>query len=119
MANTNTITRAQVLTAVVNGDFETIATPAAIEVAAKMLASITRKSDTPKQPSKASIENKNLAQKVYAEMQPDKDYTTADVMNLVRGIMSTQKCAVVMAVLIDAGLVEKHKTKKAICYRLI
>ena len=119
MAIKNTITRAEVLTAVVNGDFDTLAREDAREVAAKMLASITRKSDAPKQPSKASIENKNLAQRVYAEMQPDKDYTTADIMGMVRGILTTQKCAVVMAVLIDAGLVEKSKIKKAICYRLV
>ena len=117
MANT-TITRAQVLSAVVEGDFETLAREDAREVARKMLVSITRKSDAPKQPSKASVENKDLAQRVYAEMQPDNDYTTADIMGLVHGIMTTQKCAVVMAVLIDAGLVEKFKTKKAIAYRL-
>lgn len=118
MANI-TITRAQVLSAVVEGDFETLAREDAREVARKMLVSITRKSDAPKQPSKASVENKALAQRVYAEMQPDKDYTTADIMGLVRGIMTTQKCAVVMAVLIDAGLVNKFKTKKAITYRLV
>lgn len=92
--------------------------PEHVEVLTNLLASITRKSDEPKEPSKASVENAQLAKAVFAEMQPNRAYSTSEIMSLVRGIMSTQKCAQVMAVLVKAGAVTKGKDKKRVVYTL-
>ena len=107
MATKNTITRAEVLTAVVKGDFDTLMRADAREVAGKMLASITRKSDTPKKPSKAAQENERLAHEVAMAMPENEVVLTSWIMEHVSGIMTPQKCVKVMQVLIDKGRVEK------------
>ena len=107
MATKNTITRAEVLTAVVNGDFDTLMRADAREVAGKMLASITRKSDAPKKPSKAAEENTRLAHEVLMAMPEGETVLTSWIMNHVQGIMTPQKCTKVMQVLIEKGRVEK------------
>ena len=107
MATKNTITRAEVLTAVVNGDFDTLMRADAREVASKMLASITRKSDAPKKPSKAAEENARLAHEVLMVIPEGETVLTSWIMHHVQGIMTPQKCTKVMQVLIEKGRVEK------------
>lgn len=105
MAEKLNITRAELLTAIVEGDFETLKTADAIECAKRMHASITRKSDAPKQPSKAAKENAELAARVLAYMPAGEAVLTSEIMENVHGIMTPQKCTKVMGVLIAAGKV--------------
>ena len=107
MATKNTITRAQVLAAVVEGDFETLMREDARDVAAKMLASITKKSTAPNKPSKAAQENERLAHEVAKVMPENEVVLTSWIMEHVNGIMTPQKCVKVMQVLIEKGRVEK------------
>lgn len=120
MAKNLTITRAEVLTAVVKGDYETLAREDAKECAAKMLASITktRKSD---EPSKAAKENARLAGEVLKVMPEGEPVLTSWIMEHVNGIMTSQKCTKVMQVLISAGRVEKVEKVKGryIGYKLV
>jgi len=108
----NTITRAEVLTAVVNGDFDTLAREDAREVAAKMLASITKPRVKSGEPSKAAKENARLAAEVLKVMPEGEPVLTSWIMEHVNGIMTSQKCTKVMAVLISAGKVEKVEKVK-------
>lgn len=121
MAEKLNITRAAVLTAIVEGDFETLKTADAVECAKRMLASITRKSDTPKEPSKAAKENAALAAKVLQIMPEGECMLASDIMEKVHGIMTSQKCTKVMDVLISAGKVERVPKAKGryIGYRLV
>lgn len=100
----NTITRAQALAAAIelfpDGAEER-------KVLSKMLASITRKSDKPKEPSKAAKENAVLAEKVLQILPEGEPMVTSEIMSKVAGIMTTQKCTKVMAVLVNAGKVTK------------
>jgi hypothetical protein len=120
MAKNLTITRAEVLTAVVNGDFETLSREDARECAAKMLASITKPRKT-SEPSKAAKENIRLASEVLKIMPVDEPVLTSWIMEHVNGIMTPQKCTKVMQVLLSAGKVEKVEKVKGryIGYRLI
>lgn len=121
MATKNTITRAEVLTAVVNGDFETLQRADAREVAGKMLASITRKANKPKTESKAAKENAALAHQVAMVMPEGEAVLTSWIMTHVEGIMTPQKCTKVMQVLIEKGRVEKVEKVKGryVGYRLL
>lgn len=121
MAKNLTITRAEVLTAVVNGDFETLSREDAREVAGKMLASITRPREKSHEPSKAAKENIRLAGEVLKVMPDGEPVLTSWIMEHVNGIMTPQKCTKVMAVLIDAGKVEKVAKVKGryIGYKLV
>ena len=83
-----------------------------------LLVSITKKPKDADKPSKAAVENAQLAKAVFAEMQPNRAYSTSEIMSLVRGIMSTQKCAQVMSILVNAGAVTKGKDKKRVVYTL-
>ena len=120
MAKNLTITRAEVLTAVVKGDYETLAREDAKECAAKMLASITkpRKSD---EPSKAAKENVRLAAEVLKVMPEGEPVLTSWIMEHVNGIMTSQKCTKVMQVLLSAGKVEKVEKVKGryVGYKLV
>lgn len=107
MAEKLNITRAELLAAIIEGDFDALKSEDAIECAKRMHASITRKSDVPKQPSKAAKENQALAIKVLEYMPIGETVLASDVMQHVKGIMTSQKCAKVMGVLIDAGKVVK------------
>lgn len=121
MAKNITITRAEVLTAVVKGDYETLAREDAREVAAKMLASITKPREKSNEPSKAAKENVRLAGEVLKVMPDGEPVLTSWIMDHVNGIMTPQKCTKVMAVLIDAGKVEKVAKVKGryIGYKLV
>lgn len=121
MAKNLTITRAEVLSAIVNGDFETLAREDAKECAAKMLASITKPRVKSDEPSKAAKENIRLAAEVLKVMPADEPVLTSWIMEHVNGIMTSQKCTKVMAVLINAGRVEKVEKVKGryIGYKLV
>lgn len=100
----NTITRAQALAAAIELFPEDAEER---EVLSKMLASITRKSDKPKGLSKAAKENAVLAEKVLQILPEGEPMVTSEIMSKVPGIMTTQKCTKVMAVLVNAGKVTK------------
>lgn len=121
MAKNTTITRAEVLTAVVNGDFDTLAREDAREVAAKMLASITKPRVKSGEPSKAAKENARLAAEVLKVMPEGEPVLTSWVMEHVNGILTSQKCTKVMQVLIAAGEVEKVEKVKGryVGYKLV
>lgn len=122
MAKKNiTITRKEVLTAVVNGDYDTLAREDAREVAAKMLASITKPREKSNEPSKAAKENIRLAAEVLKVMPEGEPVLTSWIMEHVNGIMTSQKCTKVMAVLISAGKVEKVEKVKGryVGYKLV
>ena len=121
MAKNLTITRAEVLTAVVNGDFETLSRDDAKECAAKMLASITKVREKSNEPSKAAKENIRLAAEVLKVMPDGEPVLTSWITEHVNGIMTPQKCTKVMAVLIDAGRVEKVAKVKGryVGYKLV
>lgn len=107
MAKNITITRAEVLTAVVNGDFDTLSREDAKAVAAKMLASITKPREKSNEPSKAAKDNIRLAGEVLKVMPDGEPVLTSWIMEHVNGIMTSQKCTKVMQVLISAGKVER------------
>lgn len=105
MANKKqTMTRAQALTAAISlfpeGAEER-------EVLSKMLTSITAKSNKPKEPSKAAKENAVLANRVLQILPEGEPMVASEIMEKVPQILTTQKCAKVMAVLVNAGKVEK------------
>lgn len=107
MAKKLNITRATVLAAVIEGDMDILQTPDAIECAKRMLASITRKSDTSNEPSKAAKENIALAEEVLKIMPEGGYLLTFEIMEKVKGIMTPQKCTKVMDVLVSTGKVER------------
>lgn len=99
-------------------------TEAPEEVVAKAtahLAQLTKKSTTPKTESRAAKENKALAIKVLEYMPIGETVLASDVMQHVNGIMTSQKCAKVMEVLIESGKVERVAKAKGryTGYRLV
>ena len=131
MAKKNTITRAEALTAAIYlmelAGNETINTDnatnwnEAAEVLRKMLASITKPREKSNEPSKAAKENIRLAGEVLKVMPEGEPVLTSWIMEHVRGIMTSQKCTKVMAVLISAGKVEKVEKVKGryVGYKLV
>ena len=121
MAKNLTITRAEVLTAVVNHDWKTLSREDARECAAKMLASITKTRKKSNEPSKAAKENIRLAGEVLKVMPEGEPVLTSWIMEHVNGIMTSQKCTKVMQVLISAGKVEKVEKVKGryVGYKLV
>jgi hypothetical protein len=128
MANkTNTITRAEALEAAI-ALVKHIATedgsrnwPEVAEVLTKMHASITKPREKSNEPSKAAKENIRLAGEVLKVMPEGEPVLTSWIMEHVNGIMTSQKCTKVMAVLISAGKVEKVEKVKGryVGYKLI
>ena len=104
MANKkNTITRAQALEfAIANLDNAEV-----VEVLTKMHTSITKPRPKTNEPSRAAKENIRLAGEVLKVMPADEPVLTSWIMEHVNGIMTAQKCTKVMAVLLDAGKVER------------
>jgi len=132
MANKkNTITRAEALEAAIYlmglAADETINTDnatnwnEAAEVLRKMHASITKPREKSNEPSKAAKENIRLAGEVLKVMPDGEPVLTSWIMEHVNGIMTPQKCTKVMAVLIDAGRVEKVEKVKGryVGYKLV
>ena len=70
---------------------------------------------------RAAKENERLADNVLMWMPSDRPVLTSEIMENVRGIMTSQKCTKVMDVLIEAGKVEKVDGVKGryIGYRLL
>ena len=93
----------------------------AAEVLRKMLASITKPREKSNEPSKAAKENIRLAGEVLKVMPEGEPVLTSWIMEHVRGIMTSQKCTKVMAVLISAGKVEKVEKVKGryVGYKLV
>ena len=132
MAKKNTITRAQALELAIrmfeeheygaNEDFmtENEGVPA-VDVLRKMLASITKPREKSNEPSKAAKENIRLAGEVLKVMPDGEPVLTSWIMEHVNGIMTSQKCTKVMAVLISAGKVEKVEKVKGryVGYKLV
>jgi hypothetical protein len=104
MANKkNTITRAQALEfAIANLDNAEV-----VEVLTKMHASITKPRPKTNEPSRAAKENARLAAEVLKVLPAGEPVLTSWIMEHVHGIMTAQKCTKVMAVLLDAGKVER------------
>ena len=82
------------------------------EVLSKMLAYMTGKSNKPKGPSKAAKENAVLAEKVLQILPEGEPMVTSEIMSKVSGILTSQKCAKVMAILVNAGKVERIPNAK-------
>lgn len=91
---------------------------AVIDKAVAHLAALTKKSDTPKQPSKAAVDNKRLSLQVYGVMPLGEAVTTSWVMQHVRDIMTVSKCAQVMSLLTtgDNPAVVKSKDGRHVTY---
>ena len=91
------------------------------EVLTKMHASITKPREKSNEPSRAAKENIRLANEVLKVMPADEPVLTSWIMEHVNGIMTSQKCTKVMAVLISAGKVEKVEKVKGryIGYKLV
>lgn len=128
MANKKlTVTRAEALELAISAleNFESYSGDKNLDDAAealhKMLASITKPREKSDEPSKAAKENVRLAAEVLKVMPSGEPVLTSWIMEHVNGIMTSQKCAKVMAVLIDAGRVEKvNKVKgRYIGYKLV
>jgi hypothetical protein len=128
MANkTNTITRAQALQAAialakrVATEDDSYRWTEVAEVLTKMYASITKPREKSNEPSKAAKENIRLAGEVLKVMPEGEPVLTSWIMEHVNGIMTSQKCTKVMAVLISAGKVEKVEKVKGryVGYKLI
>ena len=121
----NTITRAEALEAairLVHEQIEVDDTWAEVEtVLTKMHTSITKPRTKSDEPSKAAKENIRLAGEVLKVMPEGEPVLTSWIMEHVRGIMTSQKCTKVMAVLISAGKVEKVEKVKGryVGYKLV
>ena len=118
MANFTTFTRANVLSAIVKGDLEMLQTEAAKQVAQKMLASITKPRSKSNAPSKASVENAKLLERVLdilptisynEEGKPVGGYNLAAISSKVNGIMTASKLGVVLKPAINDGTVIKYR----------
>lgn len=120
MANTtpHAITRADVLSAIVNGDMEMLQSDAAKRVAQKMHASITKPRSKSNAPSKTSIENAKLLKDVIEilpainyndEGKPVGGYNLAAISSKVNGIMTASKLGAVLKPAIDDGTVIKYR----------
>ena len=99
-------------------------TNAPAEIIAKAeahLAQLCKKPTAPKGESRAAKENNTLAARVLQWMPSDHPVLTSEIMKHVNGIMTSQKCTKVMAVLISAGKVEKVEKVKGryIGYKLV
>lgn len=118
MAKKNAVTRAEALSAAIALFPENAPER---EVLSKMLASITKPREKSNEPSKAAKENIRLAGEVLKVMPEGEPVLTSWIMEHVRGIMTPQKCTKVMAVLIEAGKVEKVAKIKGryIGYKLV
>lgn len=111
MANKE-MTRAQALAFAI----EHIDNEEVVAVLTKMHAQVIKprkKSDTP---SKARILNESLAAKCYEAMEGQENVTSKWLIEHVNGIMTPQKCAAVMKILVDAGQVAKNKEGKTVTY---
>ena len=121
----NTITRIDVLTAIVEKNWDFLSGEDAQTVASKMLASLEKARDKADKkaatPSKAALENEKLAHDVAMIMPENEVVLTSWIMEHVNGIATPQKCTKVMAVLIAKNRVEKiAKVKgKYVGYKLI
>lgn len=128
MANKkNTITRAEALEATI-ALVKQVATEddshnwvEIAEVLGKMHASITKPREKSNELSKAAKENIRLAGEVLKVMPEGEPVLTSWIMEHVNGIMTSQKCTKVMAVLISAGKVEKVEKVKGryVGYKLV
>ena len=125
MAKKLAITRAEALEAVIRLAKEQIEVDdtwnEVVEVLTKMHASITKPREKSNEPSRAAKENIRLANEVLKVMPADEPVLTSWIMEHVNGIMTSQKCTKVMAVLISAGKVEKVEKVKGryIGYKLV
>ena len=121
----NTVTRIDVLTAIIAKDWDFLSNEDAQTVASKMLASLEKARDKADKkattPSKAALENEKLAHDVAMIMPENEIVLTSWIMERMKGIATPQKCTKVMAVLIAKNRVEKiAKVKgKYVGYKLI
>lgn len=113
----NTETRATQLTAILefaklNG-FEGN-TDKLEKVLAQWTAPRERKSSN--QPSKVALENAVKADEVFAAMPEGEAVTNVWVTEHINGIMTTNKAAVIMGILVNQGKVSKQKVGKVMTY---
>lgn len=113
----NTETRASQLTAILefaklNG-FEGN-TDKLEKVLAQWTAPRERKSTG--QPSKVALENAAKANEVFAAMPEGEAVTNVWVTEHINGIMTTNKAAVIMGILVNQGKVSKQKVGKVMTY---
>lgn len=118
MTNTNTNTRAMQLINII--EFAKANGYAGeIDKLEKVYEQWTTKRERTNQPSKTAIENEALAKAVYEVMEIDEPVTNQWITEHVNGIMTTNKSAIVMGVLISKGLVVKCKVGKVMTYTRI
>lgn len=67
-------------------------------------------------PSKVALENRAKAAEVYAAMPEGEAVTNMWVTEHVNGIMTTNKAAVIMGILVNEGKVSKQKVGKVMTY---
>ena len=67
-------------------------------------------------PSKVALENRAKAVEVFAAMPEGEAVTNVWVTEHVNGIMTTNKAAVIMGILVNEGKVSKQKVGKVMTY---
>lgn len=67
-------------------------------------------------PSKVALENRAKAAEVFAAMPEGEAVTNVWVTERVSGIMTTNKAAVIMGILVNEGKVSKQKVGKVMTY---
>lgn len=82
----------------------------------KVLTQWNTKREKSNTPSRTAIENEKLAKAVYEKMPLDEAVTNQQIMEMRVGIMTTNKAAVIMGKLIEAGLVSKCRVGKIMTY---
>lgn len=106
------VTNALMMACAVHALEETNAPTEIVDKAKAHLAQLSKKSTAPKTESRAAKENKALAARVLQWMPSDRPVLTSEILEHVSGIMTSQKCAKVMEVLINAGRVRRVEKVK-------
>lgn len=101
------VTNALMMEFAVNALRETDAPSEIVDKAIAHLAQLTKKPSGTRAGSPAAKENAMLAARVLEWMPKGTAVTTADIIEHVNGIMTSQKCTKVMAILLNAGKVNR------------
>ena len=113
MTKKNTITRADALTIAI-ARCEDV--PEIADVLRQMHASITKPRAKSTQPSKARVQNEELARALAGAIPEGKHVTSKWVTEHVRGILTTQKAAAVARVGVELGIIAKHVDGRSVYY---
>ena len=113
MTKQNTITRADALTIAI-ARCEDV--PEVAEVLRKMHASITKPRAKSDAPSKARVQNEQLAHALAAAIPEGGEVTAKWVTEHVRGVLTTQKAAAVARVGVELGIIAKCVDGRKVTY---